>query len=246
MKQFSRTELLIGNEKANRLYNSSVAIFGLGGVGSYVAEALARAGVGKIMLVDNDKVDKSNINRQLVATHSTLNKNKVDVMCDRILDINPNAIVLPKVMFYDANSADKVELSQFDYVVDAIDTVSSKLLLIKTANLSGVDIISAMGAGNKLNATAFKVADIYQTKGCPLARVMRRELKQLNIKSLKVVYSEEKAIKPDNDYSLTDNNGIKNVTASISYVPPVMGFIIAGEVIKDIAFNNVDNEDNVD
>lgn len=232
MEQFSRTELLIGRNNASHLYSAKVAVFGLGGVGSYVAEALARAGIGTLMLVDNDVVTESNINRQLIATHSAIGKLKVEIMAKRIADINPNAVVLPKPIFYTSETADKVDFTGYDYIVDAIDTVSSKLLLIENAKSKNIPIISAMGAGNKLDATAFKVADIYQTKVCPLARVMRRELKKRNIDSLKVVYSEEEVVVQN----LNETDGKSPTPASVSFVPPVMGLIIAGEVIKDIAF----------
>lgn len=224
--QFSRTELLIGKEGIEKLQNSKVAIFGIGGVGSYVVEALARAGVGHLIIVDYDKYDITNINRQLGATHSTIGKYKVDVMKERILDINPSAIV-------EAYKPDEIEGgetsivdSTFTYVVDAIDTMSNKLELIEKCKKENVKIITATGAGNKLDATKFEVDDIYKTSVCPVCKILRKELKQRNIKNLKVVYSKEVPTRP--------NNGEKTL-GSISFVPSVVGLITAGEVIKDIA-----------
>lgn len=224
--QFERTVRLIGEEAQRRLNDSAVAVFGIGGVGSYAAEALARSGIGRLVLVDADVVDITNINRQLVALNSNVGISKCEVMKQRALDINPDINVEALTMFYDKDTADSIDVSQFDYVVDAIDSVASKLLLIERCSEAGVRIISAMGAGNKLDATRFRVADIYSTKVCPLARVMRRELKKRGIDRLKVVYSEEEPISPAGDARLP---------ASISFVPSVSGLIIAGEVIKDIA-----------
>lgn len=224
--QFDRTIRLIGEDAQRRLAASGVAIFGIGGVGSFTAEALARAGVGRLTFIDADAVDITNINRQLVALNSNIDQAKCDVMKSRALDINPNARVDALRMFYDASTADSIDLSGFDYIVDAIDSVMSKMLLIQRARDAGVPIICAMGAGNKLDPTKFRVADIYSTKVCPLARVMRRELKKRGIDKLKVVYSEEEPISPAGDARLP---------ASISFVPSVAGLIIAGEVIKDIA-----------
>ncbi len=224
--QFDRTVRLIGEEAQNRLHAAHVAVFGIGGVGSFTAEALVRAGIGRLTLIDADTVDITNINRQLVALNSNVGKPKCEVMKERALDINPAVRVDALKMFYDAQTASEIDISKFDYVVDAIDSVSSKLLLIETAVKNGVKIISAMGAGNKLDPTMFRVADIYSTKVCPLARVMRRELKKRGIEKLKVVYSEEEPISPAGDVRLP---------ASISFVPSVSGLIIAGEVIKDIA-----------
>ena len=224
--QFDRTVRLIGNDAQERLKTASVAVFGIGGVGSFTAEALSRAGIGRLTFIDADTVDITNINRQLVALNSNVGISKCDVMRQRALDINPAAEINAFKMFYDASTADAVDICAYDYVVDAIDSVSSKLLLIERAYAAGVPIISAMGAGNKLDATKFVVSDIYKTKVCPLARVMRRELKKRGIDKLKVVYSEEEPITPDGDARLP---------ASISYVPSVAGLIIAGEVIKDIA-----------
>lgn len=225
LNQFSRTELLIGRSGVEKLQNSKVAVFGIGGVGSYVVEALARAGVGHIIIVDFDKYDITNINRQLGATHSTIGKYKTDVMKERILDINPNAIVET----YNTNEIEGGESSivdsTFTYVVDAIDTMANKIKLIEKCKYENVKIITATGAGNKLDATRFEVADIYKTSVCPVCKILRKELKQRNIPELKVVYSKEIPKKPE--------NGEKTL-GSISFVPSVVGLITAGEVIKDI------------
>ena len=225
-RQFDRTVRLIGEDAQRRLNAASVAVFGIGGVGSYAAEALSRAGVGRLTFIDADVVDVTNINRQLVALNSNIGMAKCDVMKQRALDINPNADVTALKMFYSADTSDSVDLSAFDYIIDAIDSVASKLLLIERAYAANVPIISAMGAGNKLDPTSFVVADIYKTRVCPLARVMRRELKKRGIERLKVVYSEEEPISPAGDARLP---------ASISFVPSVSGLILAGEVIKDLA-----------
>lgn len=217
-----RTAMLIGDTGVNKLNNSKVAIFGLGGVGSYTLEALARAGVGEFLLVDGDKISESNINRQILATVYTVGKDKTSVARDRALDINPTAKVAVKNLFYLPENADEIDLTQFDYIVDAIDTVTAKIELVKRAKLARVPIISCMGTGNKLNPQAFKVGDIFDTKVCPLARVMRRELKTKGIQSLKVVYSEEEPIIKE------------RVPASISFVPSVAGLLIASEVVKDL------------
>ena len=247
LNEFSRAQLLLGREAMEMLAGSRVAVFGIGGVGSFAAEALARAGVGKLDVFDDDKVCLTNINRQLIALHSTIGKQKVEVMRDRILDINPRCVVTAHACFYSADTADSVDLSVYDYIVDAIDTVSCKLLLIERANAAGVRIISCMGAGNKLDPTRLEVSDIYQTSVCPLARVMRKELKSRGIPKLKVVYSREEAIKPEEDMSISCKIGCvcppgtkRNCTArrqvpgSVSFVPPVAGYILAGEVVKDI------------
>lgn len=245
--QFSRTELLIGKDGVNKLLNSKVAIFGVGGVGSFTAEALARAGVQTFYLYDDDKVSVSNINRQLIATHDTVGKYKVDVMKERILSINPNAKVYNNIFFYTKDSADKINIKEFDYIVDAIDTVSAKIDLVQRATQNNVKIISSMGAGNKLNPAMFEVSDIYKTSVCPLARVMRNELKKRRIKKLKVVYSKEVARKPMFENEEQFENMCKStameqrgatqkrqVPASISFVPSVVGLIIASEVVKDL------------
>lgn len=224
--QFSRTELLIGKEGIDKLQKAKVAIFGIGGVGSFVVEGLARAGIGKLIIVDYDKYDITNINRQLGALHSTIGKYKVDVMKERILDINPNAIV-------EAYRPDEIEGgetniidSSITYIVDAIDTMENKIKLIEKANSENINIITATGAGNKLDPTKFEIADIYKTSVCPVCRILRKELKNRNIKKLKVVYSKEVPQK-------ISQNGSKTL-GSISFVPSVAGLIIAGEVVKDI------------
>ena len=225
LEQFSRTALLIGKDGVNKLQKSKVAIFGIGGVGSFVAEGLARAGIGHLVLVDYDVVDITNINRQIEATHSSLGKYKIDVMKDRILDINPNAIVET----YKTDEIEGGEINIIDnsytYIVDAIDTMTTKLKLIEKANIENVRIISATGTGNKLEPEMFEVADIYETSVCPVCKILRKELKARGIQKLKVVYSKEKPIKHE-------ENG--NTLGSISFVPSVAGLIIAGEVVKDI------------
>ena len=237
LNEFSRVQILLGKDAMEALTDSRVAVFGIGGVGSFAAEALARAGVGSLDVFDGDKVSLTNINRQLIALHSTIGKQKVEVMRSRILDINPRCAVAAHACFYGAETADSVDLSVYDYIIDAIDTVSSKLLLIERATAAGVRIISCMGAGNKLDPTRLEVADIYKTSVCPLARVMRKELKSRGIRALKVVYSREDAIKPEKDISVsceTDRTARRQVPGSVSFVPPVAGYILAGEVVKDI------------
>lgn len=224
--RFERTAMLIGDDAVKRLQNAAVAVFGVGGVGSYVVEALARAGVGRLLLVDNDTVSESNINRQLIALHSTVGRLKVDVAAARVRDINPACDVTAKALFYLPETADEIDLSAFDYVVDAIDNVTAKLELIKRCDALCVPIISSMGTGNKLDPTRFEVADIYKTSVCPLARVMRRELKSRGIKKCKVVYSKEEPVLPA--------EGGPRVPASISFVPSAAGLVIASEVIKDL------------
>ena len=239
-EEMQRTEMLLGYDGIENLKNAKVALFGVGGVGGYTAEALARSGVGSIDLYDSDRVSLSNINRQIAALHSTVGKYKADVIKERILDINGCAEVNAYKVFYLPENADDYPLDKYDYVVDAIDTVSAKIELICRCDRMGVPIISAMGAGNKLDPTAFKVADIYSTKMCPLAKVMRRELKSRDIKSLKVVYSEEKAKKPE--IQLYDSENNKPVPGSVRFVPSVAGLIIAGEVIKDLALRAKEEE----
>lgn len=217
--------MMLGEDAVARLMKSRVAVFGIGGVGGFTVEALARAGVGELHLFDADRVSVTNINRQIIALHSTVGKYKTDVMTERIADINPSATVVSHPIFYGEETADEVDLSQFDYVVDAIDTVRSKILLISKAKESGVPIISSMGAGNKLDPTRFEVADIYATSVCPLAKAVRSELKRRGIESLKTVYSKEPPVHP---------RGGERVPGSVSFVPSVVGLIIAGEVIKDI------------
>ena len=228
-ERFERTALLLGTEGMERIFASRVAVFGVGGVGGHAAEAIARAGVGEIHLIDADTVSVSNINRQAVALTSTVGRDKVDVMMQRIVDINPDASVVTHKMFYSAETADMIDLSKFDYIIDAIDTVSAKIELICRANELSVPIISSMGAGNKLDPTRFEVADIYKTSVCPLARVMRAALKKRGIKELKVVYSKEEPVR-----AIITENG-KRAPGSISFVPSVAGLILAGEVIRDLA-----------
>lgn len=229
MELFSRTENLIGKAALQRLSLSRVAVFGLGGVGGHVVEALARSGVGSLLLVDNDTVSVSNINRQIIALHSTVGKQKTQVMAQRVKDINPAIQVETRDTFFLPETADSFDFSCFDYVVDAIDTVSGKIALIEKCKAVNVPIISAMGAGNKLDPTAFAVADISKTSDCPLARVMRRELKVRGITGVKTVYSKEQP-----QGTTEQNERGKSVPASIAFVPSVMGLIIAGEVIKDL------------
>lgn len=222
--QFSRTENLIGNASLEKLKNARIAVFGIGGVGGYVVEALARAGVFNIDIIDNDTVSITNINRQIIATHSSIGKQKTDVMKARVLDINPQANVNVFNTFFLPENSNDFDFSVYDYIIDAVDTVTAKIELIMKANNSNVPIISSMGTGNKLDPTVFEVSDIYKTSVCPLAKVMRYELKKRGIKKLKVVYSKEQPIKNNND----------RIPASISFVPPTAGLIIASEVIKDI------------
>ena len=228
--QFSRTALLIGKEGVEKLKNSRVAVFGVGGVGGYVVEALARSGVGALELIDKDTVSESNINRQIIALHSTVGRLKTEVMAERVKDINPDCKVSVRNLFYLPETAESFDFSSYDYVVDAIDTVSGKLALVEQAKKANVPVISSMGAGNKLDATAFEVADITKTSVCPLARVMRRELKKRGIEHLKVVYSKEEPLTSP----LIDEESGKAIPASIAFVPSVVGLIIAGEVIKDL------------
>lgn len=232
MEQFSRTEMLFGAENVNKLKDKRVIVLGVGGVGGYACEALARSGVGRIDIVDNDTVSVSNINRQIIALHSTVGQPKVDVMRARMLDINPSLECVAYNLFYVPESTDSIDLSKYDYIVDAIDTVSGKIALVLEAQRVGTPIISSMGAGNKIDPTAFKVSDIYKTSVCPLARVMRTELKKRGIKSLKVVYSEEKAIEPEIPEEMKSLTKIP--PASCAFIPSVVGLIIASEVIKDL------------
>ena len=225
--QFSRTELVIGKENVEKLNKAKVAIFGLGGVGSYVLEGLARAGIGNFILIDKDEVDVTNLNRQIIATHKTIGKPKVEVAKERIMDINPNVNVEIYQEFFMPETEGILD-NTIDYIVDAVDTVTAKIELVVRANKLNIPIISSMGTGNKLDPTRFEVADIYKTSVCPLAKVMRKELKARGVKKLKVVYSEEEPIKTNKN-----ENG-KQVPGSISFVPSVAGLIIAGEVVKDI------------
>lgn len=247
MDQFARTQLLLGVDAMNKLKNSRVAVFGIGGVGGYSVEALARSGVGAVDLIDDDKVCLTNINRQITADVKTIGKYKVDVARDRILSINPRCKVTTYQCFYLPQNAKDFDFSQYDYVIDAVDTVTAKINLVMQANESGVPVISSMGAGNKLDPTAFVVSDIYKTDVCPLAKVMRRELKKRNIKKLKVVYSKEKPLVPIEDESISCRSHCvcppgaerkctdrRAIPGSVAFVPSVVGLIIAGEVIKDL------------
>ena len=226
--QFSRTKLLLGKDAVETLAKKRVAVFGVGGVGGFVCEGLVRAGIGELDIIDKDTVALSNINRQLIALHSTVGVNKVDVLEKRLKDISPELILRKHKCFFLPETSDSFDFREYDYVVDAIDTVTGKIELVLKAKEAEVPIISAMGAGNKLDSTAFQVADIYKTSVCPLARVMRRELKKRGVDRLKVVYSKEEPVKP------VFREGEKVVPGSISFVPSVMGLIIAGEIIKDL------------
>lgn len=228
-EQFSRTELLLGQEAMDRLRRSRVAVFGIGGVGGHVVEALARAGIGRLDLIDHDKVSMSNINRQIIATLDTVGMDKVDVMKKRILSINPEAQVEMHRCFYLPENADIFDLSQYSYVVDAVDTVTAKIELILRAKEAGVPIISCMGTGNKLNPMQLEIADIYQTSVCPLAKVMRRELRKRNVEKLKVLYSKEEPIK---NYLSVQGRA---VPGSVSFVPSAAGLIIASEIVREIS-----------
>lgn len=247
LNQFSRTELLLGKENMAHLQEARVAIFGIGGVGGYTTEALARSGIGTLDLIDDDRVCLTNINRQIYATRRTVGKYKVDVAKERILEINPEARVNVYKTFYMPDTAEQFDFSAYDYVVDAIDTVTGKLMLVEQANRKGIPIISSMGAGNKMEPTAFQVADIYETSVCPLAKVMRRELKKRGIKALKVVYSKEKPLEPVEDMAISCRTNCicppgtarkctqrRQIPGSNAFVPSVVGLIIAAEVIKDL------------
>lgn len=236
MDQFSRTELLLGKQAMEKLKNARVAVFGLGGVGGYVAEALARSGVGQLELIDHDDISLTNLNRQILATQDTLGMPKAEAAAQRAKAINPHIQAAARQVFYTPETAHQFDFSCYDYVVDAIDTVTGKLMLIKAAKEANTPIISSMGTGNKLDATAFRVADIYDTSVCPLARIMRKECRKRGIDSLKVVYSEEEPLSP----TLSDGEkeempeGRRALPGSVAFVPAVAGLIIAGEVIKDL------------
>ena len=232
--EFSRMGLLLGEEALSRLEGARVAVFGLGGVGGYTVEALARAGIGHLDLIDSDTVSVSNRNRQILATRSTLGLPKTEAARRRVLDINEEAQVTTWEFFYNADTADQIDLSQYDYIVDAIDTVTAKLLLIQRAYEAGTPIISCMGTGNKLDPTAFQVADISKTAMCPLARVMRKELGKRGIKHLKVVYSQEEAMTPHGAEEEMAALGKRQIPGSVSFVPGAAGLILAGEVIRDL------------
>ncbi len=244
-EQFSRTQMLLGEKALATLQNARVAVFGIGGVGGYTVEALVRSGVGAIDIIDNDKVCLSNLNRQIIATGDTVGRLKTEVMKERILSINPDVEVYEHPCFFLPENADQFDFTQYDYVVDAVDTITAKIALVMEAKKAGVPIISSMGAGNKLDPTAFEVADIYKTSVCPLAKVMRRELKKRDIEQLKVVYSKEVPLQPlaedmvDADTDATKDAELKSgkrrsAPGSVAFVPSVVGLIIAGEVIKDL------------
>ena len=247
LTQFSRTQLLLGEEAMDRLKNTRIAVFGVGGVGGFVCEALVRSGVGAFDLIDDDKVCLTNLNRQIIATRKTVGKYKAEVMRDRMIEINPDVDVRIHKRFFLPENADEFPFSEYDYVVDAVDTVTAKIELVMKCQKEGIPIISSMGAGNKLEASAFKVADIYKTKMCPLAKVMRRELKKRGVKKLKVVYSEEKPTRPIEDMSISCRTNCicppgaehkcterRDIPGSVAFVPSVAGLIIAGEVVKDL------------
>ena len=247
LTQFSRTELLLGKDSMEKLKNSRVAVFGIGGVGGYVCEALVRSGVGAFDLIDDDKVCLTNLNRQIIATRKTVGKYKTEVMRDRILEINPQADVRLHQCFFLPENSDEFPFEEYDYVVDAVDTVTAKIELVMKAQAMNVPIISSMGAGNKLDGSMFRVADIYKTKVCPLAKVMRRELKKRGVKKLKVVYSEEMPTRPIEDRAISCRSNCicppgaehkcterRDIPGSVAFVPSVAGLIIAGEVVKDL------------
>lgn len=248
LNQFSRTQLLLGPEAMATLSTKRVAVFGIGGVGGYVCEALIRSGIGSFDLIDDDKVCLTNLNRQIIATRKTVGKYKAEVMRDRMLEINPNAKIEIHKCFFLPENADDFPFNEYDYVVDAVDTVTAKIELILRSQKEGVPVISAMGAGNKLDAGRLKVADIYDTKICPLARVMRRELKKRNVKKLKVVYSDEQPIRPLEDMSISCRTHCicppgaqhkcterRDIPGSTAFVPAVAGLLIAGEIVKDLS-----------
>jgi len=233
-EQFSRTEILLGREAVEKLKNARVAVFGVGGVGGYTVEALARCGVGSLDLIDSDTVSISNINRQILATHSTVGMLKVDAAKARVLDINPDCAVRTYPIFYLPETAGQFDFTQYDYIVDCIDTVTGKLQLVERAVAAGTPIICSMGTGNKLDPAAFQVADISKTSMCPLARIMRKELKKRGISHLKVVYSQEEALTPDVDPEELARTGKRQIPGSVAFVPGAAGLILAGEVVKDL------------
>ena len=234
-EEFLRTAMLLGADAVEKLQKARVAVFGIGGVGGYTLEALARAGIGHLDLIDNDTVSRSNINRQILATHSTVGMPKVEAGKARVLDINPDCMVTTWQVFYTPETADQFDFSQYDYIVDAIDTVTGKLQLVQAAQAAGTPIICCMGTGNKLDASAFEVADISKTTMCPLARIMRKELSKRGIRRLKVVYSQEEALTPTGWEEEAKLLGKRQIPGSVAFVPGTAGLILAGEVIKDIA-----------
>ena len=248
LTQFSRTDLLLGKEAMEQLSKARVAVFGVGGVGGYACEALVRSGIGAFDLIDDDKVCLTNLNRQIIATRKTVGKYKTDVMKERMLEINPDVDVAIHKCFFLPENADEFPFEEYDYIIDAVDTVTAKIELVMKAQEKNVPIISSMGAGNKLDASMFQVADIYKTKVCPLAKVMRRELKKRGVKKLKVVYSEEKPTRPIEDMAISCRTNCicppgakhkcterRDIPGSVAFVPSVAGLIIAGEVIKDLS-----------
>lgn len=248
LTQFSRTELLLGKEAMEQLSKARVAVFGVGGVGGYACEALVRSGIGAFDLIDDDKVCLTNLNRQIIATRKTVGRYKTDVMKERMLEINPDVDVAIHKCFFLPENADEFPFEEYDYIIDAVDTVTAKIELVMKAQEKNVPIISSMGAGNKLDASMFQVADIYKTKVCPLAKVMRRELKKRGVKKLKVVYSEEKPTRPIEDMAISCRTNCicppgakhtcterRDIPGSVAFVPSVAGLIIAGEVIKDLS-----------
>ncbi len=232
--QFARTELLIGKEGVERLAKARVAVFGVGGVGGFAIEALARGGVGALDFFDHDIICLSNLNRQIIATHKTIGQYKVDVAKERVLDINPDAVVNAHRLFYSPASAHEVDFSVYDYIIDAIDTVTGKIELVLQAKAAGIPIICSMGAGNKMDPSAFLVSDIYSTSVCPLAKVMRKELRERGVDSLKVVYSKEAPRKLRGDVIMEEKTSKRHVPGSNSFVPPAAGLVLAGEVIRDL------------
>ena len=251
LNEFSRTQLLLGEAAMQRLANCRVAVFGIGGVGGYAVEALARSGIGALDLIDDDKVCLTNINRQIIATRKTVGRYKVDVAKERISDINPKCVVETHKTFYLPETENDFDFTKYDYIIDAIDTVTGKLALVKNAKKAGVPIICSMGAGNKLDPTAFEVADIYKTSVCPLAKTMRRELRKMGVESLKVVYSKEEPIRPAEEEEVSCKHNCicppgtqrkctvrRDIPGSCAFVPSVVGLIIAGEVIKDLTCIN--------
>ena len=253
LNQFSRTELLLGKESIEKLHMSHVAVFGIGGVGGYACEALIRSGVGKFDLIDDDKVCLTNLNRQIIATRKTVGRYKADVMKERMLEINPEAEITVFRCFFLPENADDFPFDEYDYIIDAVDTVSAKLELVMQAQKHNVPIISCMGAGNKLDGSQFRVADIYKTRMCPLAKVMRHELRKRGVKKLKVVYSEEEPKRPIEDMSASCRTNCicppdakhkcterRDIPGSVSFVPSIAGLLIAGEVIKDLTINKND------
>ena len=233
-EQFSRTAILLGEEAVSKLRKARVAVFGVGGVGGYTVEALARCGVGQLDLIDSDTVSISNINRQILATHSTVGMLKVEAAKNRVLDINPECTVRTYPIFYLPETAEQFDFTQYDYIVDCIDTVTGKLQLVERAVAAGTPIICSMGTGNKLDASAFQVADISKTSMCPLARIMRKELKKRGINHLKVVYSQEEALTPAVDEEELKRTGKRQIPGSVAFVPGAAGLILAGEVVKDL------------